>query len=95
MREIIDNDTTTRDKISINGLGMKKSKSGGVYIILKTGIEVAQDYTVFDYGSPIPHEDVKSQYRTVVAGPGFNLAPKYFLPGNRKEKFGKETPQIN
>ena len=29
MREVLDNDTTLRDNISLNGLGMKKGKSGG------------------------------------------------------------------
>ena len=29
LREVLDNDTTLRDNISLNGLGMKKGKSGG------------------------------------------------------------------
>ena len=37
-RGIIDNYTTTRDKISLNGLGMEKGKSGDISMILKTGI---------------------------------------------------------
>ena len=54
LMEVLDNDTTTRDKIYLNGLGMKKGKSGGASMILKTGIEVAQDYTVLNYGPPRP-----------------------------------------
>ena len=84
LREIIENYITTRDKISLNGLGMKKVKSGYVSMMLKTGMEVAQYYTVFNYVPPIPQEDIKYQDRTVVTGPGVNLAPKHFLPGNTK-----------
>ena len=47
LREVIVSDTTTRDKISINGLGVTIFKSGGVSMMLKTVMEVAQDYTVF------------------------------------------------
>ena len=52
--EVLYNDTTTRDKISIIGLGMTKGKSGGASIILKTLMEVAQYYTVLDCRTPIP-----------------------------------------
>ena len=71
---------------------MKKVKSGGVSMILKTGIELAQEYTFFNYGPPRPHKDINYQDITIVAWPGFNLAPIFFLPGNSKEKVGKETP---
>ena len=47
LREIVDNYITTRDKIYLNGLEMKKIKYGGVYMMLKTEMEVAQYYTVF------------------------------------------------
>ena len=53
-REVVDNETTPRDKISLNVLGTKKVKYGGTYMMLKTGMEVAQDYTIFNYGPPIP-----------------------------------------
>ena len=33
LMEVLDNDTTTRDKIYLNGLGMKKGKSGGASMI--------------------------------------------------------------
>ena len=35
--EVLYNETTPRDKISLDVLGMKKGKPGGTYIILKTG----------------------------------------------------------
>ena len=60
-------------------------------MILKKGIEVDQYYTVFNYGHPIPQKEIKSQDRKIVAGPGMKSATKLVLPGNRKEKFGKET----
>ena len=72
------------DEISLNGLGMTKVKSGGLYIILRKGMEVAQYYTVFNYGPPIPHKDLKSQVRTIVAQPGMKPAPKIILPGYSK-----------
>ena len=46
LRGVLDNYTTLRDKISLNGLGMKKGKSIDASIILKTGMKVAQDYNV-------------------------------------------------
>ena len=46
LREVLDNDTTTRDGISLHGLGMTKGESGGVSMILKIGMEVAQYHTV-------------------------------------------------
>ena len=42
-------------------------------MMLKTGLEVAQDYTVFNYVPPIPQKDLNSQDRTIVSGPGMNL----------------------
>ena len=49
LREVLDNDTTTRDKIYLNGLGITIDESGGVSVILKTGMEVEKYYTVFNY----------------------------------------------
>ena len=94
LREVLDNDTTTRDKSDINGLGMKKVEYGGVSIMMKTGMEVAQYYTVFNYGPPIPKQDLNIQDITLVAGPGMNPAQKFVLPEHNKEKFGKEPPQM-
>ena len=50
LRGFLDNDIAPRDKISLNGLGIKKVKAVGLSKILKTGLEVAQYYTVFNYG---------------------------------------------
>ena len=36
LRKVLGNDTNTRDKISPNGLGMKKGKSGGASMMMKT-----------------------------------------------------------
>ena len=89
LREVLDNDNTTREKNYLNGLGMTKGESGGISIMLKTVIEVAQDYTVFNYRPPIPQKYLKPQDRTIVAGPGMKPAPKYVLPGHNKDNFGK------
>ena len=59
--------------------------------MLKTGMEVDQDYTVFNYGSPIQQKELKYEDRTIVSGPGKNPAPQFCLPGHRKEKFRKDT----
>ena len=53
LREVIDNDITPRQKIPLDRLVMTKIKSGGLSMMLKTGLEVAQDYNVFSYGPPI------------------------------------------
>ena len=55
-------------------------------------MKVTQYYTFSIYGPPRPQKDVKSQDRKIVAGTGVKPAPNVFLPGNSKEKFGKETP---
>ena len=54
LREVLDNDTTPRDKNSFNVLGMSKDNSGGAHMILKTVMKVDQGYTVFNYGPPRP-----------------------------------------
>ena len=51
LRGVLENDTTKTDKFSLNGLGMTKGESGGVSMMLKTVMEVAQDYSVLNYGS--------------------------------------------
>ena len=61
-------------------------------MILKTVLEVDQDYTIFNYGPPIPQKDLKSQYRTIVTGPGMKPAPKFVLPWHSKDITGKEPP---
>ena len=61
--------------------------------MLKTGMEVAQDYIVFNYGPPIPQKYLNPQDRTIVASPGMKLAPKFVLPEHSKEKAVKKPPQ--
>ena len=68
---------------------MKKGESRGVYMIMKTGMEVTQDYTVFRYGPPRPQKYLNNQDITKVAGTGMKPAPKFVLPVNIKEKVGK------
>ena len=69
---------------------MTKVKSGGAYMMLKTRMEVAQYYAVFNYGPPRPHKYLRSQDRTTVDRPGMKPAPKMVPPGHSKEKVGKE-----
>ena len=60
LREVLDNDNTTRDIFLLNGSGITKGKSGGVSMMLKTGMEVAQYYTILNYGPPIPPKYLSS-----------------------------------
>ena len=48
LREVLENDIAPREKIYLNGLGITKGKSGGLFMMMETGLEVAQDYTVFN-----------------------------------------------
>ena len=48
LREVHDNEITPIDKIYLNRLGITKGKSRGLSMMLKTGLEVAQGYTVLD-----------------------------------------------
>ena len=88
LKEVLYNYTTTRDNIYLNGLEIKKVESVDVSMILKKGMEVAQDHNVFNHVTPIPHKEVNPQYRTIVSGPGVKSAPKIVLPGNSKDKVG-------
>ena len=54
LREVLENGTTKIYKIYLNGLGTTKFESGVVSMMLKTGMELAQDYTVSNYRPPIP-----------------------------------------
>ena len=49
LREVLDNDNTTRDKIYLNGLGMTIEESGGISVIMKRRMEVDKYYSVFGY----------------------------------------------
>ena len=73
---------------------MIKGESIGLSMMMKTGMQVFQYYTVFNYVPPRPQKYLKTKDRTIVSGPGMKLAPKMVPPGNRKDKFGKETPQM-
>ena len=84
LRKVLENDMAPRDNISLNGLGMTKVKSIGLSMILKTVMEVAQYYTVFSYGPPIPHNNVNPQVIKIVAQPGMKPAPKFVLTGHSK-----------
>ena len=95
IRGVLYNDTSTRDKIPINGLGMTKGESVIVYIMLKTGTEVAQDRTFFNKVPSIPQKDVKFQYRTIVAGTGVNLAQIFFSRGKVNIDLESYPPKIH
>ena len=92
LREVLENDMAPREQISLNGLGIIKGKAEGLYMMLKRIMEVAQYYTVFDYGPPSPQKYLKYQFITIVAQPWMNPVPKFVLPGHSKEKTGKEPP---
>ena len=95
IREVLDNGIVPRDKISLNGLGIIKGKAGCLSMMLKTGLEVAQDYTVFSYGPQRPQKYLKPQNKKILAGPGMKPAPKFVLPEHIKEKTEKDPPQIS
>ena len=58
LRGVLDNGTKTRHKISLNGIGLEKGDPASINMILKKGIEVVEDCTVFNYGHPIPHKNL-------------------------------------
>ena len=92
LREILDNNNTTRDNSYPNGLNDTKGESRGVSMMLKTGMEAPQYYTVFNYGTHRQYKYLNPQDRTILARPGIKPSPTCFLPGNSKEKVGEETP---
>ena len=93
LREVLANDITPGDNISLNGPVMIKLKAIGLSIMLRTVMEVDQDYTVFNYGPPSPQKDIKSQGRKIATQSGMKTSPKFVLPENNKEKIVKEPPQ--
>ena len=38
LKEVLNNDISPREKISLNGLGMTKGKYRGLYMMLRTGL---------------------------------------------------------
>ena len=73
---------------------MTKGESGGVLMMLKRLMEVAQDYTVLNYGHPRPQKYLNPQHRTIVTGPGMNSAPIFFSQGTEKRKLVRKPPQM-
>ena len=79
----------------IKVLGATKVESGGVSMMLKTGMKVSQYYTVFNYGPPRPHNNVNFQYITIVAAAGVNLAMIFFFSqGTVRRNLGREPPHV-
>ena len=68
---------------------MKNGESIGVSMMMKIGMKLAHNYTVFKYGPPRLQNNVKFQDRTIVGVTEVNLETNFFLPGNIKEKDGK------
>ena len=60
--------------------------------MMKTGMEVSQYYTVFNYRPQIPQKELNTQCIKIVAGTGMKPEPKLVPPRHRKEKVGNETP---
>ena len=58
LRKVIDNNNTTRNKIYLNELGITNGEYLGVSMMLKTGTEMAQYYTVFNYITPRTQKDI-------------------------------------
>ena len=81
-----------QEKFYPNGLGVIKGEFGGVYMIMKTGMEVAQGDSVFNYGPLIPQKDIKSQDRKIVAGLGMKPAPIFFSQVTTKRTLGRKPP---
>ena len=84
LREILINDTTTRYKKNLKGLGVTNGESGDVAMMLKIAMKVAQDYSVFNYVPTRTHNKIKSQDITIVVETGANLERKFVLPMNNK-----------
>ena len=68
---------------------MTKVQSISVSVMLKTGMEVIEDCTIFNYGPPISQKEVNAKDRTIVAGSGVKSAPIFVLPGNNAGKAGQ------
>ena len=48
VRGVLGNNITPREKFYLNGLGTIKGEYGGVSMVMKTGMEVSQCYTIFN-----------------------------------------------
>ena len=92
LRKVLDNCTTTRDKSYLNGVGTTKGESGGLSMMIITGMEVTQYDTTFNYEPLRPHKCLNPQYITIVAVPGMKQAPEFVLPGHSKRMLGMKPP---
>ena len=63
-------------------------------MMLKTGMEVEEDCTIFNYGQPRSKIKVKSKDRTIVAGPEVNPEPKSPPQGKMKGELGTKPPRM-
>ena len=59
----MENDTITRDKMSLNGLGMIIGPPVSISNMFEKGMEVEEDVTVLKYWPPIPQTVVRFKYR--------------------------------
>ena len=57
--EVIDNEITPRDKISLNGIGTTKGTSGGASMMLKQGWKWLKIILFSTTDPPIPHKHLK------------------------------------
>ena len=64
-------------------------------MMLKTGMEVAQDYNIFSYGLPIPQKELKPQDREIVARPGMKPEPFFFSQGTANRNLERKPPQMH
>ena len=78
--------------MSLNGLKVTKGQSISVFVMLKTGMEVAEYYTAFNYRPLISQKEAKYKDSTIAVGPGVKLAIIFVNPGNDKRKFGQYPP---
>ena len=61
-------------------------------MMMKTGMEVYQDYTVFNYGLSRPQKDLKSQDITIISRPWNQLAPQFFSQVTVKRVLRRKSP---
>ena len=62
-------------------------------MMLKTGMRMDQDYTVFNYGPPRLQKYLNPQDITILVGPRMKPAPKLFSQGTLKRKLGMKPPR--
>ena len=63
-------------------------------MMLKTGIKVAQDYTVLNYRPPRTHNNVKPKIKLSCQGPGLIWNHNVFSQGTTRKKLGRKSTQI-